>query len=96
MLIIELAHPVHRGPLTTMYNTLWYVNGSKLHSSLLKHYRYLGSIVAAWTVFGTVQSVLISVLRYFNDLTYSIDTPLTMHGGSPLGCKLLCQVSSLS
>ncbi|KAF4556055.1 Sugar (and other) transporter-like protein 38 [Elsinoe fawcettii] len=39
LLIIELAHPAHRGPLTTMYNTLW----------------YLGSIIAAWTVFGTVK-----------------------------------------
>jgi len=39
LLIIELAHPQHRGPLTTMYNTLW----------------YLGSIIAAWTVFGTVK-----------------------------------------
>lgn len=38
LLITELAHPRHRGPLTTMYNTLW----------------YLGSIIAAWTVFGTV------------------------------------------
>lgn len=39
LLIIELAHPAHRGPLTTMYNTLW----------------YLGSIIAAWTCFGTVR-----------------------------------------
>ncbi|KAK5676105.1 hypothetical protein LTS10_011395 [Elasticomyces elasticus] len=38
LLIIELAHPQHRGKVTTMYNTLWYV----------------GSIVAAWTVFGTL------------------------------------------
>ncbi|KAF2164406.1 hypothetical protein M409DRAFT_67913 [Zasmidium cellare ATCC 36951] len=37
LLILELAHPAHRGKLTTMYNTLWYA----------------GSIVAAWTVFGT-------------------------------------------
>lgn len=37
LLILELAHPAHRGKLTTMYNTLW----------------YLGSIIAAWTVFGT-------------------------------------------
>ena len=34
----QLAHPQHRGKITTMYNTLWYV----------------GSIVAAWTVFGTI------------------------------------------
>ncbi|PVH88084.1 general substrate transporter [Cadophora sp. DSE1049] len=39
LLIMELAHPQHRGKLTTMYNTLWYV----------------GSIIAAWTVFGTVK-----------------------------------------
>ncbi|KJX92120.1 hexose transporter like protein [Zymoseptoria brevis] len=38
VLIMELAYPQHRGKLTTMYNVLW----------------YLGSIVAAWTVFGTV------------------------------------------
>ncbi|EKG17461.1 General substrate transporter [Macrophomina phaseolina MS6] len=39
LLVMELAHPAHRGKLTTMYNTLWYV----------------GSIVAAWTVYGTVK-----------------------------------------
>ncbi|KAK4554238.1 hypothetical protein LTR86_008766 [Recurvomyces mirabilis] len=39
LLVIELAHPQHRGKVTTMYNTLWYV----------------GSIVAAWTVFGTIK-----------------------------------------
>ncbi|KAF7185310.1 Lactose permease [Pseudocercospora fuligena] len=39
LLILELAHPAHRGKLTTMYNTLW----------------YLGSIFAAWTVFGTTK-----------------------------------------
>lgn len=38
LLIMELAHPQHRGKITTMYNTLWYV----------------GSIIAAWAVFGTV------------------------------------------
>ena len=36
--LTQLAHPQHRGKVTTMYNTLWYV----------------GSIVAAWTVFGTI------------------------------------------
>ncbi|KAF9632465.1 putative hexose transporter protein [Lasiodiplodia theobromae] len=39
LLVMELAYPTHRGKLTTMYNTLWYV----------------GSIVAAWTVYGTVK-----------------------------------------
>ncbi|KAJ5552184.1 hypothetical protein N7494_001562 [Penicillium frequentans] len=39
LLITELVHPQHRGRLTTMYNTLWYV----------------GAIVAAWTVFGTIK-----------------------------------------
>ncbi|KAF5672749.1 MFS SP sugar:H+ symporter [Fusarium denticulatum] len=39
LLIMELAYPQHRGRLTVMYNTLWYV----------------GSIIAAWTVFGTVK-----------------------------------------
>lgn len=38
LLITELAYPQHRGTLTTMYNTLW----------------FLGSIVAAWTVYGTL------------------------------------------
>lgn len=37
VLITELAFPTHRGPLTSLYNSTW----------------YLGSIVAAWTTFGT-------------------------------------------
>lgn len=36
---MELAYPQHRGRLTVMYNTLLYV----------------GSIVAAWTVFRTIK-----------------------------------------
>jgi MFS family permease len=39
LLITELAYPQHRGKVTTMYNTLWYV----------------GSIIAAWNVFGTIK-----------------------------------------
>ncbi|OIW30413.1 MFS transporter [Coniochaeta ligniaria NRRL 30616] len=39
LLIMELAYPQHRGRLTTLYNTLWYV----------------GSIIAAWTVYGTIK-----------------------------------------
>ncbi|KAH7350042.1 MFS transporter [Plectosphaerella cucumerina] len=39
LLIMELAYPQHRGRLTVMYNTLWYI----------------GSIIAAWTVFGTIK-----------------------------------------
>ncbi|KAM0228789.1 hypothetical protein ACHAP5_011842 [Fusarium lateritium] len=39
LLIMELAYPQHRGRLTVMYNTLWYV----------------GSIIAAWTIFGTIK-----------------------------------------
>jgi MFS family permease len=35
---MELAYPQHRGKLTTLYNTLWYI----------------GSIIAAWTVYGTI------------------------------------------
>ena len=35
--LTELAFPTHRAPLTSMYNSMW----------------YLGSIVAAWTTFGT-------------------------------------------
>lgn len=38
LLITEVAHPRHRGRITTIYNTLW----------------YLGAIVAAWTTFGTL------------------------------------------
>lgn len=37
LLIMELSHPQHRGKLTTMYNTLWYV----------------GAIIAAWSVYGS-------------------------------------------
>ena len=36
---MELAYPQHRGRLTVMYNTIWYV----------------GSIIAAWTVYGTIK-----------------------------------------
>ncbi|OAG07860.1 general substrate transporter [Paraphaeosphaeria sporulosa] len=39
LLIMELAHPQHRGKLSTMYNTLWFV----------------GAIIAAWTCFGMVK-----------------------------------------
>lgn len=38
LLITEIAHPRHRGKLTTLYNTLW----------------YLGAIIAAWTAYGTL------------------------------------------
>ena len=37
MLIIELAYPSYRAPLTSLYNSLW----------------YSGAIVAAWSTFGT-------------------------------------------
>ncbi|VDB83240.1 unnamed protein product [Peniophora sp. CBMAI 1063] len=37
LLVTELAYPSHRGKATSMYNTLW----------------YLGSIIAAWTTYGT-------------------------------------------
>ncbi|KAI9167827.1 Lactose permease [Paramyrothecium foliicola] len=40
LLITEVAHPRHRGKITTIYNTLW----------------YLGAIIAAWTCFGTLQN----------------------------------------
>ncbi|ORY28816.1 hexose transporter [Naematelia encephala] len=36
-LVTELAFPTHRGPMTSLYNSTW----------------YLGSIVAAWTTYGT-------------------------------------------
>ncbi|KAK2026937.1 general substrate transporter [Colletotrichum zoysiae] len=38
LLITEVAHPRHRGKVTTLYNTLW----------------YLGSIISAWACFGTL------------------------------------------
>ncbi|KAF7790702.1 hypothetical protein EIP86_001658 [Pleurotus ostreatoroseus] len=37
VLVTEIAYPAQRGPVTSLYNTLW----------------FLGSIVAAWTTFGT-------------------------------------------
>lgn len=37
VLITELAYPTHRAPLTSLYNSSW----------------YLGAIIAAWTTFGT-------------------------------------------
>jgi MFS family permease len=41
LLITEISHPRHRGRITTIYNTLW----------------YLGAIVAAWTTFGTLITI---------------------------------------
>lgn len=41
LLITEIAHPQHRGKVTTIYNTLW----------------YLGAIVAAWTTYGTLTTL---------------------------------------
>ncbi|KAK5166054.1 uncharacterized protein LTR77_008315 [Saxophila tyrrhenica] len=52
LLIMELAYPQHRGKITTMYNTLWYV----------------GSIIAAWTVYGT--------LKYDGDAAWRIPVGL--------------------
>jgi len=37
LLVTEVAYPTHRAPLTSLYNTLW----------------FSGSIVAAWSTFGT-------------------------------------------
>ena len=37
MLVVELAYPSYRAPLTSLYNSLW----------------YSGAIVAAWSTFGT-------------------------------------------
>lgn len=36
LLITELAYPTQRGPMTSLFNSLW----------------YSGNIVAAWTTFG--------------------------------------------
>ncbi|KAL6233079.1 hypothetical protein BDW75DRAFT_232246 [Aspergillus navahoensis] len=52
LLVTELAHPQHRGTLTTMYNTLWYI----------------GSIIAAWTVYGTI--------KYTSDASWRIPVGL--------------------
>ncbi|KAF2130495.1 general substrate transporter [Dothidotthia symphoricarpi CBS 119687] len=41
LLITEVAHPRHRGRVTTIYNTLW----------------YLGAILAAWTTYGTLTHI---------------------------------------
>ncbi|EIW83455.1 hexose transporter [Coniophora puteana RWD-64-598 SS2] len=38
MLVTEIAYPVYRAPLTSMYNGLW----------------YSGSTIAAWTTYGTL------------------------------------------
>jgi len=40
-LVTEVAHPKHRGRVTTIYNTLW----------------YLGAIIAAWTGFGAITNL---------------------------------------
>ena len=58
LLIMELAYPQHRGKLTTLYNTLWYV----------------GSIVAAWTVYGTIQ--------YESDVSWRV--PVAVQAVMPL------------
>lgn len=58
LLLVELAYPQHRGKLTTMYNTLWFV----------------GSIVAAWTVFGTQ--------RYTSDASWRI--PVAVQAAMPV------------
>lgn len=58
LLITELAYPQHRGKLTTMYNTLW----------------YLGSIIAAWTIFGTI--------KYTSEAAWRI--PVGMQAAMPL------------
>lgn len=58
LLLTELAYPQHRGKLTTVYNTLWFV----------------GSIVAAWTVFGTQ--------RYTSDASWRI--PVAVQAAMPV------------
>jgi MFS family permease len=41
LLITEITHPRHRGRITTIYNTVW----------------YLGAIIAAWTTYGTLTTL---------------------------------------
>ncbi len=55
---MELAYPQHRGRLTTLYNTLWYV----------------GSIVAAWTVYGTI--------KYNGDVAWRV--PVAIQAAMPI------------
>ncbi|KAF2024400.1 hypothetical protein EK21DRAFT_117781 [Setomelanomma holmii] len=52
LLIMELTHPQHHGKLTTMHNTLW----------------YMGSFIAAWTVFG--------MIKYTTDVSWIVPTSL--------------------
>lgn len=54
---MELAYPQHRGRLAVMYNTLW----------------YLGSIIAAWTVYGTI--------KYQNSASWRV--PVALQGMMP-------------
>ncbi|KAL3442494.1 general substrate transporter [Aspergillus insuetus] len=58
LLIMELAYPQHRGKITTMYNTLWYV----------------GSIISAWTTFGTI--------KYNGDVAWRV--PVALQALMPL------------
>jgi MFS family permease len=41
LLITEISHPQHRGKITTLYNTLW----------------FLGAILAAWVTYGTLTTL---------------------------------------
>ena len=52
LLISEVAYPTHRAPLTSLYNSLW----------------FSGSIVAAWSTFGT--------FRIDNDWSWRIPSAL--------------------
>ncbi|KAF8162590.1 general substrate transporter [Crassisporium funariophilum] len=57
LLITEIAYPTQRAQLTSVYNSLWWVQPFTRSSMLINRHprinRHLGSIIAAWTTFGT-------------------------------------------
>lgn len=82
LLIQELAHPAHRGTATTAFNCCW----------------YLGSIIAAWTVFGTqnyngtaawkipvgIQALMPGIQLFGESVVWSLDkTNLQLYGSFP-------------
>lgn len=59
LLITEIAHPNHRGKMTTIYNTLFYlVSIETCHIILDSNISHLqGAILAAWTTYGTLNGI---------------------------------------
>lgn len=89
---MELAHPQHRGKLTTMqvshtrssnfanYNQVQHTLGmftfptKQLNKNISNLLQYVGAIIAAWTVFGTV--------KYTSDAAWRI--PVGMQAAMPV------------